>query len=78
MYSLKVLLASKDGVKKFVNAAEKMTCDIDIGYGHYIVDGKSIIGVMNMDISQKLEVTLHTNNQEEIDNFINNITELLV
>lgn len=78
MYSFKVLLASKDGVKKFVHAAEEMDYDIDIGSGNCLVDAKSIVGVIGLDISKPLSVRLHTDQQSEIDGLINNIKEILV
>lgn len=46
-----------DEVKDFVIAAEKCTFDIDISYNSFIVDAKSIIGVMGLNFNQVLTVS---------------------
>ena len=46
-----------DEVKNFVTAAEKCTFDIDISYNRFIVDAKSIIGVMGLNFNQVLTVS---------------------
>ena len=40
--------------KDFVNEASKCDFDIDISYNHYIVDAKSILGVMGLDFKSTL------------------------
>ncbi len=48
-----------DEVKGFVNEACKCDFDIDISYNSYIVDAKSIIGVLGLDLRQVLTVSYH-------------------
>ncbi|MCI1722984.1 MAG: HPr family phosphocarrier protein [Lachnospiraceae bacterium] len=55
MSEYKVKLSEKD-VKDFVNAAEKHEGDVDISYNHYIIDAKSILGILSMDLSRVLTV----------------------
>ena len=43
-------------VQNFVNEASKCDFDIDISYNHYIVDAKSIIGVLGLNFNQILTV----------------------
>ncbi len=46
-------------VKDFVNAASRCAFEIDICYNRYIVDAKSIVGVLGLDLRQILTVTCH-------------------
>ena len=58
MYRYKIMLRPEE-VYNFVNAASKCDFEIDICYNHYIVDAKSIIGVLGLDLRQVLTVTCH-------------------
>ena len=39
---MKIKLSTIDDVKKFSSIACSMNADIDVSYGHYVIDGKSI------------------------------------
>lgn len=43
-------------VEEFVMAADKCNFDIDIFYDHVIVDAKSILGILGMDLKRELSV----------------------
>lgn len=43
----------------FVARAEKCDYDIDVKYNHFIIDGKSLIGVMNIGIGKQVEIICH-------------------
>lgn len=44
-------------VNDFVAAATKCDFDIDISYNSFIVDAKSIVGVLGLDLNQVLTVS---------------------
>lgn len=46
-----------DEVNEFVSAATKCDFDIDISYNSYIVDAKSIVGVLGLDFNRILTVS---------------------
>ena len=46
-----------DEVKDFVTAATKCIFDVDISYNRFIVDAKSIIGVLGLNFNQVLTVS---------------------
>ena len=46
-------------VKDFVNAAAKCDFDIDIYNNRFVVDAKSILGVLGLDFSKPLTVEYH-------------------
>jgi len=45
-----------DDVKDFVKAAVECDFDIDVNYNRVLVDAKSILGVMSMDLNNILTV----------------------
>lgn len=55
-----------DAVKKFVNIATKINNDIDIVVGRYIIDAKSIMGIFTLDLTKKIKVVVHSDNEKEL------------
>jgi phosphotransferase system HPr-like phosphotransfer protein len=51
-----IRLNELDEVKEFVKAAEDCDFDIDISYNRVIIDAKSLLGVLSLDLSQDLTV----------------------
>lgn len=58
-----VIKLSPSQVKDFVRAAEKCDFDIDISYGHVVVDAKSILGILGLDLTKKLTVSFFGENE---------------
>lgn len=60
-------------VQNFVHAAEHCDFDVDVanaGYGRYVVDAKSFLGVMGLDLSGKLVVSYNGYDQS-FEDFLN-------
>ena len=53
-----------DEVKGFVAAATRCDFDIDISYNRFVVDAKSIVGVLGLDLNQILTVSYNGYDQE--------------
>ena len=53
-----------DVVKDFVAAATRCDFDIDISYNRFVVDAKSIVGVLGLDLNQILTVSYNGYDQE--------------
>lgn len=51
-----IRLMDVNDVTEFVNAAQKCDFDIDISYNRFIIDAKSLVGVLSLDLSQILKV----------------------
>ncbi|SFP97849.1 PTS HPr component phosphorylation site [Butyrivibrio proteoclasticus] len=51
-------------VKNFVETASKCNFDVDIYYNRYVVDAKSILGVLGLDFTQNLTVEFSGHNAE--------------
>ena len=53
-----------DEVRDFVAEAGKYDFDIDISYNSFVVDAKSIVGVLGLDLNQILTVSYNGYNPE--------------
>ena len=69
MIERKIKLSDTEEVKDFVNAAGKCDFDIDVRYNRFLVDAKSILGVLSMDLGQILIVKCHGENSD-FDRFL--------
>ncbi len=56
MSEKRIKLTGTSDVREFVRVAEKCEFDIDISYNRVIVDAKSFLGVLGMDLNQVLTV----------------------
>lgn len=57
VFSMK--LNSVEDVKKFCEATCSHEADIDVKSGKYIVDGKSIMGMLSLALDHELECTVY-------------------
>ena len=64
MSECKIKLNATDDVKEFVTAAEKCDFDVDIFYNRVIIDAKSILGLLSMDLTKILTVQAYGRNKE--------------
>lgn len=48
-----------DEVNGFVNAASRCDFDVDISYNSFVVDAKSVLGVLGLDFAKPLTVVCH-------------------
>lgn len=62
--SQKIRLNETADVKEFVQAASKCDFDVDISYNRVIIDAKSILGILSMDLIKVLTVTCHGEDHE--------------
>ena len=55
--------------KKFNEETNKFSSDIDVIRGRYILDGKSLLALFTLDLSQPIDVILNSDDEEEIKRF---------
>ena len=60
MKTVQISLNSIDKVKAFVNAITQFEFDFDLISGRYVIDAKSIMGIFSLDISQPIDLNIHT------------------
>ena len=64
MQEHQIMLHATEDVKEFVNAASKCDFDIDIFYNRIIIDAKSLLGILSMDLTRQLTVRCYGNNPQ--------------
>ena len=63
MIERQIRLNATEDVKEFVNEATKCDFDIDVRYNRFLVDAKSILGVLSMDLTRVLTVRCYGESQ---------------
>ena len=61
----KVQLNAIGEIREFVNAASNFEGAVDMVSGRYVIDAKSLLGVMTLDLSKPVELHVHTENPEK-------------
>lgn len=56
MCQKQIKLNATEEVQEFVKAAGKCDFDIDVFYNRIIIDAKSILGILSMDLTRELTV----------------------
>lgn len=64
MTQSKIKINATEEVQEFVNAATKCDFDIDIYYNRFLIDAKSILGILSMDLTKVLTVECHGESKE--------------
>ncbi len=60
MKTFMIKLTTIADVQKFVTTVTLFESDVDIVSGRYIVDAKSILGLLSLDLSKPLEVNIYS------------------
>lgn len=62
---MKIKLNTINDVKNFVEVCEKYKgCSIDVKQGRWVVDGKSILGIFSLNLTEILTVAVDYKNKE--------------
>ena len=64
MREKRIMLPTVADAKEFVSAALKCDFDIDVFYNRVVIDAKSILGVLSLDLTRVLTVSYNGENQE--------------
>ena len=48
-----------ENVKTFVSAVSKYPYDIDLRAGRYVVDAKSLLGILSLDLSKPIAMEIY-------------------
>lgn len=60
METVYVNLRGVEGVKRFVDTVSKIDGEFSLVEGKYIVDAKSIMGILSLDLSEKIRLDIDT------------------
>ena len=64
MEEKKIKLTSLMDAKRFVMAAMDCSHDVDVCYNSLVIDAKSILGVLSLDLTRVLTVRVHGEDPE--------------
>lgn len=68
---VKVNLNQIESVKKFVEISSNLQSEVTVQSGRYIVDGKSFLGIMSLNLYDPVDVEIIGKNKLEIESFLN-------
>jgi phosphocarrier protein HPr len=60
----RIKLTEMEDVKEFVKAAGNCDFDVDVSYNRVIIDAKSMLGVLSLDLTRELTVKYGGNNMQ--------------
>lgn len=64
MNERRIKLSGTEAVREFVDMAGQCDFDVDIFYNRFVIDAKSILGVLSMDLDKVLTVKYGGRNPE--------------
>lgn len=70
MKQKKIVLPTIEAAKAFVAAATKCEFDVDVYYNRIVIDAKSILGVLSLDLRRVLTVR-YSGDDQEFETFLN-------
>ena len=71
---MKIKLSTQEEVLDFVTTCSKCKWDINVYDGRTVVDGKSIVGMLNIGLGKELKVCIvFDDGDKDVDNFFQNI-----
>lgn len=71
MKSLPISFESTQEIKTFVEIVNKFDCDIDLKYGRYLIDAKSLLGVLTLAHAKEIMMLVHS---EQCDSVFNSVS----
>ena len=74
----KILLETLKSANEFVDVCEQFEEEVDYKYNRYIIDGKSIMGILSCDLNKPAEVEILTDDPEVISSFEKAIEKWIV
>ena len=77
--AVKIKLSCMDDVKEFSSICERYE-EIENAYiiGRYVIDAKSILGILSTSLGKIANVKIHTRNQDTLELFLNSISKWIV
>lgn len=75
---MKVLLDSVDKIKTFSRLAGTFEENIDVICGRYVIDGKSIMGLLSIDLLRPLTVYFHSSHIDRVKEFEEAMKDFIV
>lgn len=71
----KVILGTMQNARKLVSIAETIPYDVELCYGRYVVNAKSMLGVLSMPEFETGELHVHTDNEKDCEKILFKLLE---
>ena len=78
MITVNVKLTDVSAINAFVNKVSRLSCDVDLVRGRYVIDAKSIMGIFSLDLSKPINLVIHDEETEEVKRFLGEIKDRVV
>lgn len=72
---VKIVLRTMQNAKKLVSIAESIPYDVELCNGCYVVNAKSMLGVLSLPDFDMGELHIHTDNEKECEKILNQLLE---
>ena len=66
MKSITIKLSLAENVKQFVNVVSAFSYDMDLRAGRHVVDAKSILCILILDLSKPITLEVYADNCDEL------------
>lgn len=70
---VKIKFYSPDDVIHFVKVTSTFSCDFDLYTGKILIDGKSLLGILSLDISKPIGMKVYTRDHRQKENVIKSL-----
>lgn len=64
---IKIKMVTFEDIQKFVEICSAYPDDIDVKSGHFVINGKSLMGLLSLDYSKEVFAEIHTEKAESED-----------
>lgn len=66
---MNICLINANNAALFVKICNEFEEDIDVKYGRYTIDAKSVMGVLSMPLDKDFTIVMHTDSKEVENHF---------
>lgn len=66
MTTMNIVIQRKEDVEDFVSHVSKLPCDVNLTSGRFVIDAKSILGVLGLGVGRILKVEANTDNADYV------------
>ena len=67
-----------DDLKEFIKITTSFESNIDMIKDRYVIDARSIMGIMSLDFTQPIMVVIHSVNEDEIVRFYDEMKKFAI
>lgn len=69
MTEIEIQFSNMEEILQFCSICKKMDANIDVKNGKKWIDGKSLLGLMSLDMGDRLKLVVHGEDEESVDRY---------